>query len=181
MATVIWILLAQGCMGAFDTVYYHELRARLPGRPEARPELLLHAARDFVYAVIFATLPNLVFHGAWALVLAAMLLAEIGITLADFVVEDTVRRPQGGVFPGERVMHALMAIVYGAMLANLVPILWAWWALPTALESVPAGVPEAVRLVMGGMAIGVGASGVRDLLAALGVAAARWPYAAGGR
>jgi hypothetical protein len=181
MATVIGILLAQGCLGAFDTVYYHELRARLPGRPEARPELLLHAARDFVYAVIFATLPNLAFHGAWAALLAAMLLAEVVITLADFVVEDTVRRPQGGVFPGERVMHAIMAIVYGAMLANLLPILWAWSAEPSALVGAPAGVPGAVRLVMGGMAVGVGASGVRDLLAALGVQTARWPYAAESR
>jgi hypothetical protein len=49
---------------------------------------------------------------AWAL--AALLLAEIAITLRDFVVEDTVRRPLGGVYPGERVMHAVMGIVYGA-------------------------------------------------------------------
>lgn len=58
MTTVLWLLAVQGALGAWDTLYYHELRARLPaGMPGTRPELLLHAARDFIYAILFATLP----------------------------------------------------------------------------------------------------------------------------
>jgi hypothetical protein len=47
MNTALWLLFALGVIGAFDTLYYHEWRARLPaqGAPAA-PELRLHAARD---------------------------------------------------------------------------------------------------------------------------------------
>jgi len=31
MAVVLWLLALQGVIGAFDTAYYHEWRARLPG------------------------------------------------------------------------------------------------------------------------------------------------------
>ena len=56
--TALWLLAIQGAIGAFDTLYYHEWRARLPARGSiAAPELRLHAARDFLYTVIFGTLP----------------------------------------------------------------------------------------------------------------------------
>jgi len=58
MNIALWFLLAHGIIGAFDTVYYHEWRARLPaGGREAAPELALHAGRDFLYGVLFCTLP----------------------------------------------------------------------------------------------------------------------------
>ena len=39
MNAVLWLFFAQGLLGAFDTVYYHEVRARLPaGGVRARPE-----------------------------------------------------------------------------------------------------------------------------------------------
>jgi hypothetical protein len=101
LINALWLLAAQGLIGAFDTVYYHEWRARLPalGR-EARAELWLHAARSLVYGVVFATLPRVEWRGAWAPVFAALLAAEIVITLKDFVVEDRVRVPLGGVYRG---------------------------------------------------------------------------------
>jgi hypothetical protein len=46
--TALWLLALQGALGAFDTLYYHEWRARLPaGGDSTRDELRLHAARDF--------------------------------------------------------------------------------------------------------------------------------------
>ena len=51
--------------------------------------------------------------------LVALLFAEVVLTLWDFVVEDWIRKPLGGVYAGERVMHGIMGIVYGAMLANI--------------------------------------------------------------
>src|SRR5207237_277166 len=121
LTRALWLLAIQGTMGAFDTLYYHEWRARLPALPGAGPELRLHAARALIYAVLFALLPRFEWRGAWAYGLGALLATEIVITLRDFVVEDKVRAPLGGVFAGERVTHALMAIIYGAMLANLLP------------------------------------------------------------
>ncbi len=180
MTTALWLLALQGAIGAFDTLYYHEWRARLPALEGARPELRLHAVRALIYGVVFAALPRFEWRGAWAYVLAALLAAEIVITLRDFVVEDGVRAPLGGVFAGERVTHALMAVVYGAMLANLLPALDAWRRAPTALAPQAEAVPAELSWLLTLMAVGVAASGARDAYAALGLPGGGWPWAARG-
>ncbi len=104
MIAALWLLVAQSVLGAFDTLYFHEWRARLPGNlPGTAPELLLHGARDLIYAIIFGTLAFLRGQGLFAVGIAVLLATEIVITLRDFVIEDTVRRPLGGVYPGERL------------------------------------------------------------------------------
>jgi hypothetical protein len=179
MTMALWLLAIQGIIGAFDTLYYHEWRARLPaGGPGTAPELKLHAARDFLYAALFGALPWLEWHGLCAVVLAAVLLTEIVLTLADFVVEIRVRKPLGDVYGGERVTHAVMGIIYGAMLANLVPVLWRWSQLPTALTSTETDTPEPLQWSLAVMAIGVFLSGARDLYAALGLPQGGWPWSA---
>lgn len=177
MTEALWLLAAQGLIGAFDTLYFHEWRARLPalGR-EARTELWLHAARALIYGVVFATLPRVEWRGAWALVLVALLAAEIVITLKDFVVEDRVRKSLGGVYPGERVTHAVMGIIYGAMLANLAPTLLAWWRGATALAAQTVDVPQWLLWALTLMAVGVTLSGARDLYAALALPRCGWPW-----
>jgi hypothetical protein len=176
MMMALWLLAAQGIIGAFDTLYYHEWRAQLPGRvPGTAAELKLHAVRDFLYAVLFGTLPWLAWQGLWVPVLSAVLLTEILLTLADFVVEIRVRKPLGDVYGGERVTHAVMGIIYGAMVANLLPVLWHWWPLPTALVPTEE-VPEFLRWGLTVMATGVFLSGVRDLYAALALPHGKWPW-----
>ena len=176
MITALWLLAVQGAIGAFDTLYYHEWRARLPALPGARPELRLHAVRALIYGVLFAALPRVEWRGAWAYVLGALLAAEVCITLRDFVVEDRVRAPLGGVFAGERVTHAVMAIIYGAMLANLLPALDAWRRAPTALAPHAGAVPAELVWLLTLMALGVAASGLRDGYAALGLPGSSWPW-----
>ncbi len=169
--TVVLVLMAvQGTLGAFDTLYYHEFRARLPrGGRRARAELRLHAARDFIYAALFMGLPWLRFHGAWAVGLGALILAEIAITMADFAVELRTRGPEG-VVAGERITHGVMAILYGAMLANLTPVALGWATEPTALLAADSGRPGGLAWLLTAMGVGVAASGIRDLLASRG-----WP------
>jgi hypothetical protein len=176
LTTALWLLALQGAIGAFDTLYYHEWRARLPALEGARAELRLHAVRALIYGVVFAALPRFEWRGAWAYALAALLAAEIVITLRDFVVEDGVRAPLGGVFAGERVTHALMAIIYGAMLANLVPALLSWERQPTALAPHTAAVPAGLVWLLTLMSVGVTASGARDAYAALGLPGGAWPW-----
>jgi len=177
MLTALWLLLLQGGIGAFDTLYYHEWRARLPARgPQAALELRLHAARDFLYAVLFTTLPWVAWRGAWAWVLAAVLAAEVVLTLWDFVAEIAVRRALGDVYAGERVTHAVMGILYGAMVAHLLPVLAAWWREPAAFSFAPAPAPEALRWALTVCGAGVFLSGLRDLFAALGFPGAAWPW-----
>lgn len=162
MTMVLGLLLVQGLLGAFDTLWFHEWKARLPSRPESRVELRLHAARDFVYAVVFATLGWVAWCGAWAWLLGGGLAAEVVITLWDFVEEDRTRR----LAAGERVTHAIMAIVYGAFLATLTPWLATWAGRPTGFA--PHSASGAIAWVFGALACGVALSGVRDLVASFG-------------
>src|SRR5262245_24956615 len=93
LTPALWLFAGQGLLGAFDTLYYHEWRARLPALgARAGTELKLHAARDFIYALLFGTLPILEWRGAFSIVLGVLFALEIGITLADFIVEDRMRR-----------------------------------------------------------------------------------------
>ena len=176
MIAALWLMLIQGLLGAFDTAYYHEYTARLPAAgPRARPELWLHAVRDVVYAILFGSLPVVAWCGTWATVLVGLIALEIVITMADFVVEVKGRAPQG-VPAGERVTHGLMAIIYGAMLACLAPNVVVWSAQPSALAPIDHSVPEALRVVLLAMAVGVFLSGVRDTYAALGLPGGSFPW-----
>lgn len=177
MTVALFLLACQGFIGAFDTIYYHEYRAQLPARGRtAVPELVLHAARAFLYGVLFCTLPFVVWAGPWTLAFAAVLVAEIILTLWDFIVEVKVRRTLGDVYPGERVTHAIMGILYGAMIGCLIPNLSHWWRLPSALTITPAGVPVVLRWVLLTMGLGVTLSGLPDLYAALGLPGGSWPW-----
>ena len=177
MNFALWMLAVQGVIGAFDTPYYHEWKARLPAQgKQSAPELKLHAARDFFYAVLFGSLPWIAWHGAWVWVLIGVIVAEIILTLWDFVIEVAVRKPLGDVYAGERVTHAIMGILYGAMIANLLPALNYWRSAPTGLVLQP--IPDAfLRWSLTVMAIGVLLSGVRDLYAAFELPGGSWPWA----
>ena len=100
--------------------------------------------------------------------------------MSDFVVEKTVRKPLGDVYAGERVTHALMGIIYGAVLAYLLPVLSAWWAQPTVLVITLPSVPGVLRWSLTLMAVGVSLSGVRDLYAAFGLPHGGWPWSLSG-
>ena len=158
MIPALYLLLAQGLMGAFDTLWFHEYRHQLPRNASAKIELRLHAARDFAYAVVFGSLGWVAWHGAWAWLFTGILLFEIGITLWDFVEEDLTRR----LPPGERIMHTIMAIVYGAFLAFLIPQVMSWMQHPTALAGVNHGL---LSWILSAFAMGVFLSGIRDIVA----------------
>jgi hypothetical protein len=54
------LMAAQGSLGAFDTLYHHELTEALPQRASARKELGIHATRALIYSLLFVGL------SAWA-------------------------------------------------------------------------------------------------------------------
>jgi hypothetical protein len=156
----VWLLTVQACLGAFDTLYYHEYKLRLAHGPHTKIELRLHAARDYAYAVIIGTLGWMTWHGAFAWILGALLLTEIIITLWDFIEEDKIRKLPAG----ERAMHAIMGIVYGAFLANLVPEMIHWAGKPTGFGPAYHGFPAWILSLL---AIGVFLSGIRDTIASM--------------
>ncbi len=157
------LLIVQGVMGAVDTLYHHELTQRLPHHPRARLELTLHAVRSVLYGVVFASLANLAFHGAWVAAVAALLLVELLLTLWDFIVEDRSRKLPAT----ERVLHTVLAVNGGALFGAYAMQLAAWSHSPTALLAVDLGW-RGVLLDL--FALGVAASGLRDGWAAWRIA-----------
>lgn len=165
MTAAVVLLLVNGVIGAVDTLWYHEYKGRLAWRPDLyRAELRLHASRDAVYAVLYGTIGWWRWSGLWAAVLLALLATEILVTLTDFVVEDRTR-PLGA---GERVLHSLMAIVYGAMLTQLLPELLDRLRDPAALWVGDSGVPPELAAMATLFGMGIAASGIRDALASSG-------------
>ncbi len=158
MRTAIWLLLVQASLGTFDTLYYHEYKLKLPSGDHTALELRLHATRDFAYTIIIGSLGFLTWCGAFVWILLGLLLAEIVITLWDFIEEDKIRR----LPPGERAMHAIMGIVYGAFLAFLIPEMRRWYRLDTGFGASYHGFPAWMLLAI---ACGVFVSGIRDLIA----------------
>lgn len=160
MNTLFTLITVQALLGTLDNFWHHEIVARLPARREAAPELALHAARELLYAFLFLGLAWAEWGGTWAALVAFVVLAEIVITLADFVVEDRTRRlPQL-----ERVLHTVLAINVGAVIAVLVPILRGWWSYPTGVAFVSHG---AFSWLFTAFAAGVFVWSLRDAAAVL--------------
>jgi uncharacterized protein (TIGR01777 family) len=160
MNTLFALLTLQAVMGAFDNLWHHEITEKLPGKRSARVELSLHAAREGLYGFLFFALAWYTWHGAWALLIAAVVIVEIIITLADFIVEDQTRRlPRA-----ERVLHTLLAISIGAVLFALWPVLTGWFALPHGVVPTDYGALSWVFTVFG---IGAAAWSLRTGIAAL--------------
>ena len=98
-------------------------------------------------------------HGGAAVALITLMIGELIVTLWDFVEEDRTRRLPAS----ERLTHTLLTLNYGVVLALVVPLLGQWAALPTAIFPVYHGVWS---WLCGIAAVGVTASGLRDLAAA---------------
>ena len=77
MTPLLWTLIAiQVVMGAFDTLYHHELTERLAWRPSQRHELQLHAVRNVFYALLFLVLGWLEVTGFLAMIVIAVLVGR---------------------------------------------------------------------------------------------------------
>lgn len=79
-------------------------------------------------------------------------------TLADFLEEDRTRKLPGG----ERVMHAVMGIVYGIFLAELYPHTAHWARQDSGFAAAAYGLPSWILTIF---AAGVFLSGLRDWIA----------------
>ncbi len=160
MTDLIWTLVfIQVAMGAFDTLYHHELTERLAWRPSQAGELRLHGVRNLSYAVMLLGLGWSRPHGALAIALIALMVGELLITLWDFVEEDRTRKLPAS----ERITHTLLTLNYGVVLALIIPLLASWAANPTALVSMSYGVWSWLCALA---AVGVVVFGLRDLAAA---------------
>jgi len=155
MDRILMLMTAQGALGAFDAIFHHEVTERLTWRPGSDAELRVHAIRNFFYFLLFMGFAWAEWHGVWGIALMLLLATEIVVTLIDFVIEDRTR----DLPATERVTHTVLAINFGVILAVLLPELWQWAALPTAIVPASHGILSWIST-----AIGVGAliDAVRD-------------------
>jgi hypothetical protein len=88
------------------------------------------------------------------------LLLEVGVTIADFVVEDRTRR-----LPAfERVLHTVLTLLFGVLLMAIAPVLMDWWTLPADVVAIDYG---GFSVLLALFAVGMTVWGVRDAVAAL--------------
>lgn len=166
--TTLILLTLQTLLGALDNVLHHELTERLPSKPSARRELALHSARETIYGVLFLVFAWIEPAGLFALAVLALLVTEVAITIADFLEEDRTRN----LPPFERVLHTVLAVLYGAFLGLVLP-----WLV------VQANAPTAVTLTSHGLfswfftlaSFGVLAFAVRNAIAVRMLAASAAP------
>ncbi|HWU96913.1 MAG TPA: TIGR01777 family oxidoreductase [Oxalicibacterium sp.] len=152
------LMAAQGLLGAFDTLYHHELTEALPQRSSARRELAIHATRATIYSLLFIGLSAWQWHGIWTAVLMIVFAVEIVLTLWDFVIEDRTR-----LLPAsERITHTILAINGGAFITLLAINTPTWWSQPAGLVWTPYGFLSIFLFLCG---VGVGLSGIRDAFA----------------
>jgi hypothetical protein len=126
---VLASLTIQGVLGGVDTLLNHEYIERLRRRPELRSEVGLHSIREAIWAILLGGLGWFSWHGAAALIIGALLIAEVIITAADEAVENRLR-----VLPqNERVLHVFLTLNLGVLIALLTPVLLDWLAQPAAI------------------------------------------------
>src|SRR5579862_322514 len=129
MSVPFILITLQALLGGIDNLWHHEITERLPAKRAAATELSLHALREFLYAFIFLALAWFQWRGYWAFLIVAVLALEIAVTLTDFVVEDGTRRLPAS----ERILHTVLALNFGVVLALLMPVLIRWSRFPAGL------------------------------------------------
>jgi uncharacterized protein len=155
MDRVLMLMALQGAMGAFDTLYHHEVTERLTWRCAAREELRIHALRNLTYAALFLAFAWSEWRGPWAALIGGIMAIELVLTLVDFLIEDRGR----DLPPSERVTHTLLALNYGVVVGLFAPEMWRWAALPAGIVAKGHGF---LSLIATAFAVGAFFWGVRD-------------------
>jgi len=164
MPHYMYALMAHGVLGFLDVVINHEWLSKLPSRPECAPEEGLHSAREFLFAVLFASLAWAEWHGAWVWWIVAPLAGELLVSVRDVVVEGEVRTLPAS----ERALHLFLFMNLGILYTLAGQALLGWHALPSRVVPVDHGWAS---WVLTAMALGALGWALRD-----GIAARRLRY-----
>jgi hypothetical protein len=147
---LILVLIAHGLIGGADVIVNHEMIAKLPSRAGVGMEQILHSTRELLFATLFLALAWLEWHGLAAMFIAALVLLELAVSALDTVIEWEIR-----VLPAsERVMHFLLFINMGIVIALLGRTLLQWWHLPTQLLRTDYGFASAMLSALALLALG---------------------------
>jgi hypothetical protein len=160
MGAALAVLGIQGVLGAYDNFRNHEFREGLPHKSRQRFELLLHAAREGLYLILFPTMAWMEWRGWLAYLFSSIIVIEVVITCWDFVEEDRTRT----LGANERILHTILTLNYGIFLALLAPVLIDWSDKPTELAFVDRGFWSWLMTIY---SLGVLVFGIRELSSGL--------------
>ena len=132
---MLYFLILHGLIGAFDVLWNHELKERLPSQAWAAGEQRLHCARELLFATLFIGLAWWQWHGALAWLVAALVAAELGVTTRDAVVELRTRV----LSVTEQLSHVFLYINLGVFSSLLAGELQRWRGWPAAIVAVDYG------------------------------------------
>lgn len=153
MEISFYLLLFFSHLGVFDVLYFHVYKCQLHKRAECQREVFWHILRHLIYALQFAWVAHLRFHG-WALLLLGVLyFFDIFVAWADVLEENRSRAAQGGLPRGEYFMHVVLSVLVGCYLMATIQAVWLDFYRPTNVVYNPPAVPLILRLYMTGMAI----------------------------
>jgi hypothetical protein len=152
-------LILHGLIGAFDVIWNHELKERLPTRPWAALEQRLHSGRELLFALLFISLAWWQWHGRYAWFIAVIVGIELGVTTRDAIVEVKTRV----LSVTEQTSHVFLFINFGIFLSLLFSELSLWQRLPGAIVAANYGWRSALLTALGASAL---LWCVRDALAA---------------
>lgn len=167
MEAPTYILFVLGVLGATDILLYHSVSHGIRSHQDSRWELVVHSLRGPTYAALFILVPNFAMQGGFFWLLMGILVFDLCISLADFVLEGRSRAFFGGLPTGEYVLHIILAMLFGALVTAILYGGGHWAAASTRFAYEPAAVPALVRGVMVVMAVMVLASGIMDAVAAV--------------
>ncbi len=170
MIAATYLLFAMAVLGALDILLFHTIAHGIRKNPDSRAELWPHALRGPTYAILFIAIPNFALDGAWYWTLLALLAIDLAISIWDFALERESRRVLGGLPTGEYVLHILLAMTFGALVACILGFEGSRASSPTRIHFEPVSVPDVIRLALAIAAPIVLGSGLLDALAALRLA-----------
>jgi hypothetical protein len=167
METATYLLFLLGILGAVDIAIFHSIAHGIRSRPDSVMELFTHSLRGPTYATLFVIIPNFRMQGAFAWVLIAIFVIDLGISIWDFWLEQGSRRFLGGLPSGEYVLHTISAMLFGALVTSVMFEIGTLLKGNTGFVYSPANVPWLLRAVMLIMAALVLVSGMQEAFAAL--------------
>ena len=114
------LLIGFSVLSLVDGLYFHLYKFRLHARPETRREHWAHTGR----ALLFIPTLLLVLAGTtsgWLLWLGvAAVMADVGVSIADVILERTARDFQDGLPAYEQKLHVVLSVLHvGAIAASL--------------------------------------------------------------
>jgi len=159
------ILFVLGILGATDIALFHMWAHRLRQHAPSRAELITHFLRGPTYCLLFFAIPSLALDGLWFVALLLLLLFDLGISVADFWLEPDSRRDLGGLPRGEYLLHVVMAMLFGALVASILYQEGHRMQAATALSWRGDDVPSMLRVALTVMSPLVLLTGLLDLRA----------------